>query len=130
MKLFLPYVMAVVAVVMIAGCTGDTDQGTTAAIGQVRALYVERSPGVFVDHRMPVDNSPDNARWAAVALRQPLPDGGSFATARIEPDTIVEVGDTVELELGPQPARVTVVLAKRSQRAAAPVNLKGPRWAS
>ncbi|MCW5619506.1 MAG: hypothetical protein KIS79_00125 [Burkholderiales bacterium] len=129
MNPFLSSVMAVAATVAIAGCAGDTDPGTTAAIGQVRALYVERSPGVFIDHRMPVD-SLDNARWAAVALRQPLPDGGSFATARIDPDTAVEVGDTVELELGPQPARVTAVLVKRSQRAAAPLNLKGPRWAS
>ena len=70
------------------------------------------------------------ARWAAVILRQPLPDGSSFATARIDPDTVVEVGDTVEPKLGPQPDTGERSAGQALAACRRPVNLKGPRWAS
>jgi len=129
--LYLATVLAAAA--LAGGCAGNPEPEHRGSVGQVQALYVERSPGVLIDHRVSQHGN-RTARWAAVALREPLADGRRFATAEVDPATPVEVGDTVEVTLGPaasahEPARITAIVLKRAERAAR-LNIKGPRWAS
>ncbi len=125
---------AVVAGALLAACAGSADpEATQRAQGRVQALYVERAPGVFEDHRVSRDGT-EARRWAAVALREPLDDGRTFTAAAVDPATMLEVGDTVEVELGTpedarNPARVRAIVSRRAEGAAR-LNIKGPRWAS
>jgi len=127
------FATALAAAALATGCAGDPAPEHRSGVGQVQALYVERSPGVFVDHRVSQHGS-DTPRWAAVSMREPLADGRRYATAAVDPSTPVEVGDTVEVALEPEanthePARITAIVMKRAERAAR-LNIKGPRWAS
>jgi len=132
-----PLAAAVIAAggVLLAACAGDSQsERARIAEGRVQALYVERAPGVLVDHRVSRDGS-DTRRWAAVSLRKPLDDGRTFTTAAVDAATALEVGDTVQVALGAspgnphEPARVQAIVSRRAERAAR-LNIKGPRWAS
>jgi len=130
----LPFTAAFGAALLVA-CAGNPEPDTRRAVGRVQAIYVERTPGVFVDHRVSQDGSAAR-RWAAVVLRDALADGRSFTTARLEDGIAAEVGDTVELEIavdgraaGRSPSRVSAIVSRAAERAAR-LNIKGPRWAS
>ncbi len=125
-------VVAAVGAALLAACAGNTDPQAETAVGSVQAIYLERAPGVYMDHRVSSDGA-NGRRWAAVLLRAPLANGRSFTTAAIDADVPVEVGDLVELEVendAPEAqARVSGIVSRRAERAAR-LNIKGPRWAS
>lgn len=132
-----PVAAAVIAAAgtLLVACAGDTQsERERVAEGRVQALFVERAPGVLVDHRVSPDGS-DARRWAAVSLREPLDGGRTFTTAAVDATTVLEVGDTVQIALGAsagepgEPARVRAIVSRRAERAAR-LNIKGPRWAS
>jgi len=126
--------VAALGSVLLTACAADPDPHAETAVGSVQAIYLERAPGVYVDHRLSPDGS-DARRWAAVLLRTPLANGLSFTTAAVDDDVSVEVGDLVELEVGDvvqdahAQARVSGIVSPRAERAAR-LNIKGPRWAS
>lgn len=127
-------VTAALGAALLAACAGERGPQAEIAVGSVQAIYLERAPGVYVDHRVSPDGS-DARRWAAVVLRTPLANGLSFTTAAVDGDVPVEVGDLVELEVGIDApdahvqARVSGIVSPRAERAAR-LNIKGPRWAS
>ncbi|MCC7547416.1 MAG: hypothetical protein IT532_06605 [Burkholderiales bacterium] len=134
MKRRLSSLATVAGAALLAACSGSPEPDPRIAIGRVQAIYVERAPGVYVDHRVSPDGSAAR-RWAAVVLREPLAEGRSFTTALIDGGILPEVGDTVELHVGAHTgqgessAHVSAIVSRRAERAAG-LNIKGPRWAS
>jgi hypothetical protein len=120
--------LAVLAVAtLVAGCAAQADVAGGDAVGRVTGVYVERYPGVFVE-RAALSDAAGKPMWARVAFASALQDGRSSTTALLEPGTLVETGDVVEVRLsqagwhtaeGAQNyTRVTALLAKRNSELA------------
>jgi hypothetical protein len=87
-----------VAAALVAGCASDNSVDGSSQIGKVQGIYVEQYGGIYVDRQMAA-NDAGKPVWVYVTFDRPLEDGSRLATAILEQDTGVELGDLVQLRL-------------------------------
>lgn len=85
-----------VAAALAAGCATDNSVGGSSQIGKVQGVYVEQYNGVFVDRQVGKDGAGQPV-WVYVTFDRPLQDGRRFATAVLQQDPGVQVGDLIQV---------------------------------
>lgn len=106
----------VLACVIPAASADDGYLGGSSAVGQVRAVYVRQSGGLFVEEGLKPNLSGE--RWVEIRFAEPLADGRKGATAMIPEDTRIDRGDLVEVRFA-HTGRVRVAPVREVNRVTA-----------